>query len=75
MTGKIRTIDRAYNTVVIEVPLEKGMFTVGGSLSPDAVLTKAKQKVTLEEFAVGDRVVVLWRHKDSGHIINAIKGR
>jgi hypothetical protein len=40
MTGKITAINLNSNIVVIEVPLEKGLFIVGGPLSSTATLKK-----------------------------------
>ncbi|MBW1677629.1 MAG: hypothetical protein JRJ79_13770 [Deltaproteobacteria bacterium] len=38
MKGEITAIESAYNTVVIEVPMGKRMFTVAGPLSSEAIL-------------------------------------
>lgn len=56
MVGDITAIDLKHNTVVIEVPLEKALFTVGGPLSPAAVLKRGDQLVGLADFRVGDRL-------------------
>jgi len=40
MVGDITAIDLDYNTVVIEVPLEGKLFTMGEPLSHDAILKK-----------------------------------
>jgi hypothetical protein len=72
MTDKITAIDQDYNTVVIEVPLKKGMFTVGGPLSSSAVLKKGGKTARLSDFAVGEQVKVKWRSTETGHVIEMI---
>jgi hypothetical protein len=73
MKGQITAIDTAYSTVVIEVPLEGKMFTVGGPLCPQAILQKRGQSATLEDFMLGDEVVVKWKATEEGHIIEMMK--
>lgn len=75
MTGKIAAINQDYNTVVIEVPLEKGLFTVGGPLSSSAVLKKGGKSASLSDFAVGEQVEVRWRSTEKGHVIEMIDPR
>lgn len=72
MTGKVAGIDTAYNTVVIEVPLESQMFTVGGPLDPNAALTKDGESASLKDFKVGETVKVKWRSTPEGHVIEAL---
>ena len=72
MTGKITAINQDRNTVVIEVPLEKGLFTVGGPLSSNAVLKKRGKSARLSDFAVGEQVKVRWRSTEKGHVIEMI---
>ncbi len=75
MVGKIYAIDLKYNTVVVNVPLtEKKIFRVGGPLAPNAVLKKGnKEKPTLEDFKVGDKVVVEWEATPKGHLIHRLE--
>jgi hypothetical protein len=40
MTGTIKAVDPAAQTVVVEVPLSHDTFTVGGPLSPQATVKK-----------------------------------
>ena len=69
MTGEITAIDVEYHTVVIEVPMVGKTFTIGGPLSPDAVLERGGQSADLTDFLVGDQVVVTWTQTDEGHLI------
>ncbi len=73
MTGKIAAIDHTFNTVVIEVPLEANLFTVGGPLSSKAILRKGGQPANLTDFAVGEQVRVKWRSTENGHIIEMMQ--
>ena len=73
MKGKIKAIENQYNTVVIEVPLGKKQFTVGGPLSPNAVLRKKGQTVKLSDFKEGDTVTARWPATASGHIIERLE--
>ena len=76
MGGEITAIEKDYNTVVIEVLLGNDrLFTVGGPLSEGAVLKKDGQTVSLSSFAVGDKVTVLWRATEKGHIIDRLETR
>lgn len=75
MEGDITAIDLEYNTVVVEVPLKGKMLTVGGALSPEAVLKKGGQVVSLSDFHVGDRVMVKWKLTEQGHTILALNAR
>jgi hypothetical protein len=72
MTGKIAVINQNSNTVVIEVPLEKGMFTVGGPLSSSADLKKNGKSASLGDYSVGEQVKVRWRSTEKGHVIEMI---
>ena len=74
MKGEITAIESAYNTVVIEVPMGKRMFTVAGPLSSEAILKRGGQCVGLTDFVVGDQVTVKWRGTDKGHVIEMLKG-
>jgi hypothetical protein len=72
MTGKIAAINQDSNTVVIEVPLENGLFTVGGPLTSSAVLKKGGKSARLSDFKVGEQVKVRWRSTKNGHVIEMI---
>ncbi len=65
MTGKISAINEQHNTVVVQVPLKDNqMMTVGGPVVPNAKLRKDGKKADLNDFNVGDKVVVTWRKTD-----------
>ena len=72
MTGKITAIDRAYDTIVIEVPMASKMFTVAGPLAANAKLAKNNRMVGLGEFKVGERVAVKWHSTAEGHVIDRL---
>jgi hypothetical protein len=71
-TGEISAIDLDHGTVVVEVPVEQDSLTVGGTLIPQATLSKSGQKVELEEFSVGERVQVTWEKTDETHLIHGL---
>jgi hypothetical protein len=73
--GEITAIDMPFKTVVIEAPVGDDSFTVGGPLSPDAKLVKEGRPAELSDFAVGDKVSVVWRATPSGHIIEKIESK
>ena len=75
MSGKVTAVDTAYNTVVIDVPLGKEMFTVAGPLSPKAVLRKGGKLAHLSSFMVGESVKVKWQATDEGHLITALEAK
>ena len=75
MVGDITAIDLAYNTVVIEVPLKRGTFTVGGPISARAVLFRGEQSAELLDFQAGDRVTVRWEATERGHLILFLKAK
>jgi hypothetical protein len=74
-SGDIKAIELKFNTVVIEAPMGKHMFTVGGPLAPDAILTKGGKKAALEDFSPGDRVSVKWKTTERGHLILKMKSK
>jgi hypothetical protein len=75
MTGYIAAIDRAFNTVVIEVPMAGKTFTVGGPLAPDAKLKRGGHSADLADYLVGDQVVVTWKHTKEGHLILSLTAK
>ena len=74
MKGEITAIESVHNTVVIEVPMGKKMFTVAGPLSSEAILKRGERRAGLTDFVVGDEVTVKWKATDSGHIIEMLRG-
>ncbi|UCE55789.1 MAG: hypothetical protein JSV31_10150 [Desulfobacterales bacterium] len=75
MSGTIKAIDQAHNTVVIECPLAGKRFTVGGPMSAGAVLKKGSRSASLSDFSEGERVDVKWRSTEKGHVIEMMKSR
>ncbi|MBW1691373.1 MAG: hypothetical protein JRI71_11520 [Deltaproteobacteria bacterium] len=78
MVGEITAIDLTHRTVVVEVPVGKAvfgeqLFTVGGPLSHDAELKRGGRSAKLEDFHIGDRVTVLWKTIETGHLILSLK--
>ena len=69
MKGTITAIEMDSRTVVVEVPLGKRMFTVGGPLATDAVIKKGKNRAELNDFKIGASVIVKWRATEKGHLI------
>ena len=69
MKGTITAIEMGTRTVVVEVSLGKRMFTVGGPLATDAVIKKGKNRAKLNDFKIGDPVIVKWRVTETGHLI------
>ena len=75
MSGKVTAVDTAYNTIVIDVPMGKEIFTVAGPLSPKAVLRKGGKLAHLSSFMVGESVKVKWQATDEGHLITALDAK
>lgn len=75
MTGKISAINLAYDTVVIEVPMQSKSFTVGGPLASDARVIKDNQAASLDDFQVGEQVTVKWHSTPQGHVIDRLVAR
>ena len=73
--GEITAIDLDHNTVIVEVPVGKRLFTVGRPLSPEAVLKRGGQSVGLADFRTGDRVTVTWEATERGHLILSLKAK
>jgi len=73
--GQISAIDVEYKTVVVEVPVAGRTSTVGGPLSPGAILEKAGKPVDLGAFGLGDGVVVKWQVTNKGHTILALRAK
>ena len=72
MKGYILAIEKVSNTVVVEIPLEDDLLTVGGPLSSKAVLKKEKKAAKLDDFKKGEHVTVRWRATDTGHMIEGL---
>ena len=76
MAGKISAIDLSHQTVVIKCPLASHqIFTVGGPLAPDAMLSKNMKKTNLKSFMVGERVAVKWHSTPQGHVIDRLAAK
>ncbi len=75
MTGKITAIDTQEKIVVIDVPLQKGIFTVAGPLVGGADLKKGGKPATLSDFKVGEKVTVKWKGTSWGHLIESLSAR
>lgn len=73
MKGNLAAIDLRYHTVVIEVPLKGKEHTVGGPLSPEAILKRSGQSVSLADFQIGDQVIFIWESTKKGHVILSLK--
>ena len=69
--GRITGIDVDSSTVVVEIPRNGRLYTVGGRLSPDAVLTNGGQEADLSLFRPGDVVRVGWTRVSAGHGIES----
>jgi len=72
MKGTISAIESENNTVVVEVPLAGKRFTVGGPLSPGAVLKRGGSPAQLSDFKVGEIVTVGWKATENGHVIERL---
>ena len=70
--GDITGIDLASRTCVVEIPLGTRLFTVGGVVTPEAMLKRGGIKIGLEDFHVGDRVMVEWCKDQTGHWIHSL---
>jgi hypothetical protein len=63
------------NTMVIEVPAGKGMFTVAGPLASEALFKEGGQCAGLtDSVGGGDQVTVKWRGTDKGQMIEVPEG-
>jgi len=69
MSGKITAINLPSDNVVIECPTNGQIFTVGGPLSPDAVLKIGGKSVRLGDFSVETPVTVKWKATENGPVI------
>ena len=71
MRGHIAAIDMAHSTVVIEVPIGKKSFTVGGPLDPRAVLQKGERPAELDVVLPDGPLPV--ERVESHHLVDAIR--
>lgn len=72
LTGSITAIDLNYDTVVVDVPMGDQKLTVGGPLVEDAELSKNGREADLNDFEVGDQVVVTWERTDDRVLIQRL---
>jgi hypothetical protein len=75
LSGKITAIDMTASAVVVEVPMGKQMFTVGGPLAPKAKLTKHGKPAKLGEFKQGDQVSVGFKSTAQGPVIQSLSAK
>ncbi|MDY6854242.1 MAG: hypothetical protein SWO11_05980 [Thermodesulfobacteriota bacterium] len=73
IAGKISNIDVAHKTVIVEAQYGGKFFSIGGHISPHTVLKKGNQLGKLEDFIVGDHVVMKCQISNKGDIIQAIE--
>jgi hypothetical protein len=75
MSGKITAIDLPSQNVMIECPTGGQIFTVGGPLSPNAVLKIGGKSVRLDDFGLGTSVTVKWKSTENGPVILMLKAK
>jgi hypothetical protein len=75
LSGNITAIDLDYDTVVVDVPMGDQELTVGGPVVENAELSKNGREADLNDFEVGDRVVVTWERTDKGVLIQRLVQR
>jgi len=75
MSGKITDVSPQHNTVVVEVPMGKEMFTVAGPLASDAKLIKKGREAQLSDFQTGERATVTFHSNRKGHVIDSMMVR
>lgn len=75
MSGEITYVNMQHNTVVIEVPMGKEMFTVAGPLAGDAKVMKNGRNAELSDFQVGEKATVTFHSNPQGHVIDSLMGR
>jgi hypothetical protein len=75
MTGTITAIEPASQTVVVETPMGTDKFTVGGPLSPQAIIKKGGKARQLQDLQVGERVAVAWKRTANGEEIERLDAR
>lgn len=73
MAGKITAIDLEHRTVVVEVPIaDNQTFTVAGPLTEDTILVRNAEWVELNDFEIGEKVLVRWHSTEEGHKIDRL---
>jgi hypothetical protein len=72
MHGEVASVDINHQTIVVEVPMGKGLFTVGGKVTSKTRLIKGIIKVPLSSFKIGEKVVIRWRGTPDGHLIESV---
>ncbi len=75
MSGKIAAINLPTRNVVIESPTNGQIFTVGGPVSPNAVLKIGGNSARLDDFGLGTSVTVKWQATKNGPVILMLKAK
>jgi len=75
MSGEITDVSPQHNTVVVEVPMGKEMFTVAGPLAADAKLMKKGRQAQLSDFQTGEDAMVTFHSNMKGHVIDRLEVR
>jgi len=73
LSGTISDIDILSRTLTVEATFGKKHFSVRGYISAHTVFKKGNRLSKLEDFFVGDRVVVKYQISNKGDIIEAIE--
>jgi hypothetical protein len=73
LSGKILDIDIVNRTITVEATFGEKHFSVRGYISAHAVFRKGNRLGKLEDFIVGDSVVVRYQISNQGDIIEAIE--
>ena len=70
--GKISAINLSENIVVVKCPVGSTFLTVGGQLANKPVLMKGDMSVSLNDFKVGEHVLVGWKSMANGPVIDRL---
>lgn len=70
--GKISAITLSENIVVVKCPEGSAILTVGGRLAKDPELLIRKKPAALQDFKVGEHVLVGWKSTANGPIIERL---
>ena len=74
LVGIVKAIDNSSNTVVVECRHHGQTYTVSGRVSSQTILEKEGIGVGLDDFYVGEKVIVRWRVTKKTRVIVMLKG-
>lgn len=71
--GTVVAVSLGMRTVVVDIPLEKGVLRVGADVTEETALAEGGKRIDLDMFNPGDRVRLEFRRVPHGDVATALE--